>query len=95
MLSGVHKNKTRKKIQPRTNFDEVPPAQKQMRALTVLKMLCEKPMGLEDIADTLNVTKRTVYRYCALIVELGCALEPDEDGKYHIDQCPFCKKELA
>lgn len=91
MLSGLRRA-NRKPVEPRTNFEEKPPAQKQMRALQVMKMLCEEPRTLQSMADQLKVDVRTIYRYCALIVDLGGVLEPDENHKYHLESCPLCRK---
>lgn len=94
MLSGLRRA-NRKPVQPYGNFTEQPAAKKQMRVLELVAMLCDKPLTLQEMADEMDTSKRTIYRYCAMIVDLGCALEPDEQGKYHLDQCPFCKNNFG
>jgi hypothetical protein len=67
MLSGPVKKAERKPIQAYTNFQEKPAAGDQLRALQVIKLLCEKPRTLHELSIALNVHTRTVRRYCALI----------------------------
>lgn len=71
---------------------EFSPAATQMRALGLIKLLCKKPSGLQEIAETLDVSKRTAYRYLAMMTHLGFDVKVSNTGKYFFDKCPLCGK---
>ncbi len=87
--SGLERKRTQ------ATFDEVSTGGKQLRVLDVLRMICEKPMTMTEIAHQIHVDKRTVYRYMALMIDVGADVKMNKSGKYYVTECPFCKKPMA
>lgn len=86
--SGLERKRT-----PAT-FDDAMPGGKQMRVMDVLKSICQKPQTIKELAAELSVDPRSIYRYMALLVDIGADVQMTKDGKYFLNECPICNKRL-
>ncbi len=70
---------------------------KIFRVLQLIQLLQEQPNAISQIAESLEATERTVYRYLDLLRELGYVIRKDLVGRYfihHPDKSYFSPEEV-
>jgi biotin operon repressor len=67
----------------------------QLRIIGVARLICKNPCTAETIANTFNISKRSVYRYMAGLKDLGMNVEQDNKGRFSVSECPLCRKPIA
>lgn len=68
------------------------PQAKVLRVLKLILKLYHGHYNVHQIADLLDCSPRTAYRYIRLIDEVGITVESDFSNKFFVaqDECPFC-----
>ena len=70
---------------------------KIFRVLQLIQLLQDQPKTITQIADSVEATERTVYRYLDLLRELGYLIRKDLAGRYfihHPDKSYFSPEEV-
>jgi transcriptional antiterminator len=70
---------------------------KMFRMLDLVKELHVRRMTVKEIADFLQCSPRTVWRYFIDLNFFGISIDKDFDNKYFIaqDNCPLCNKQTT
>jgi proteasome accessory factor C len=70
---------------------------KIFRVLQLIQLLQDQPKTISQVAESVEATERTVYRYLDLLRELGYQIRKDITGRYfikHPDKSYFSTEEL-
>lgn len=81
-----------RRAQPKLN-EFVKPA-KELRVMLVAQQLCKGAQSLHGLAIELDVHIRTVRRYLTLLASLGVKIQKNNQGRFFMDGCPFCKRDV-
>lgn len=71
------------------------PQAKQLRVMDIAEALCAKRYGITELADLVDSSERTVYRYLRFLKGMGIDVLIDSHGNFYIKNCPFCKRPVA
>jgi hypothetical protein len=72
------------------------PQRRMLRLFDIVQLLFNRSCSMEYMAERLEVSQRTVYRYVKLIEEMGISVDSDFYHRYFIaqDDCPVCHHEI-
>lgn len=73
----------------------VVPQAKMLRVINLMTVLLHRKMRIEDIAELMDSSERTAYRYIDLLEMLDFPVDQDFDNRFFIvnTACPICSKE--
>ena len=57
---------------------------KILRVMRLISMLQRRPRAISELAETLDTSTRSVYRYIILLEELGMVIDKDFHNRYFI-----------